>query len=78
MKQIRTWIPHGHYETITIPAIAIFNFWHKQFSLCVNNINMVIEDSWNDNKILPEYDAKFKRIKTEDKVKFFEDTKVFD
>lgn len=35
-----------------------------------------ITDVW-DNKISPKWGAKFKRMKTEDKIKLFKDTKVF-
>jgi hypothetical protein len=42
--------------------------------------NMVLKkiaEVW-DNKILPKYDARFNLMKTKDKVKLFEDTKVFE
>ena len=45
----------------------------------IDEANVVLKKitgAW-DNKILPKYTAKFKRMKTEDKVKLFEDTKVF-
>ena len=35
------------------------------------------KDAWND-KILPKYGAKLNRMKTQDKVKLFNDTKIFD
>ncbi|OGH04191.1 MAG: hypothetical protein A2W22_02980 [Candidatus Levybacteria bacterium RBG_16_35_11] len=46
----------------------------------IDEANVVLKKitgAW-DNKILPKYTAKFKRMKTEDKVKLFEDTKVFE
>ncbi len=36
-----------------------------------------ITGAW-DNKILPKYGSKLDRMKTQDKVKLFNDTKVFD
>ncbi len=41
-----------------------------------NTVLKKITDSW-DNKILPKWGAKLDRMKTQDKVKLFEDTKVF-
>ncbi len=46
----------------------------------INEANVMLKKimgAW-DNKILPKYDAKFSCMKTKDKVKLFEDTKVFE
>lgn len=46
----------------------------------IDEANVVLKKitgAW-DNKILPKYDAKFCRMKTKDKVKLFNDTKVFE
>ncbi len=52
----------------------------RDFFKGIDEANMVLKKitgAW-DNKILPKYNAKFKRMKTEDKVKLFKDTKVFE
>jgi hypothetical protein len=42
-----------------------------------NTVLKTIKGAW-DKKILPKYGAKLKRMKTEDKVKLFMETKVFE
>jgi len=52
----------------------------RDFFKGLDEANLVLKKitgAW-DNNVLPKYTAKFKRMKTEDKVKLFEDTKVFD
>jgi len=41
-----------------------------------NNVLKKITDAW-DNKIMPQWGAKFKRMKTQEKIKIFNDTKIF-
>ena len=40
-----------------------------------NTVLKKITDAW-DNKIMPKYGAKLKKMKTEDKVNLFNDTKI--
>lgn len=46
----------------------------------IDEMNVVLKQITNawDNKILPKFNAKFNSMKTKDKVKLFEDTKVFE
>ncbi len=51
----------------------------RDFFKGIDEANMVLKkitDAW-DNKILPKYGAKLDRMKTQDKIKLFKDTKVF-
>ncbi len=52
----------------------------RDFFKGIDEANLVLKkitDAW-DNKILPKYGAKLNRMKTQDKVKYFKDTKVFE
>jgi tetratricopeptide (TPR) repeat protein len=40
-----------------------------------NNVLKKITDAW-DNKIMPKWGAKFKRMKTQEKIEIFNDTKI--
>ncbi len=52
----------------------------RNFFKGLDEANMVLKKITNawDNKILPRYDTKLRCMKTEDKVKLFKDTKVFE
>ncbi len=52
----------------------------RNYFTCIDEANMVLKKitgAW-DNKIIPKYGLKMNRMKTKDKVKLFEDIKVFD